>query len=66
MLLQLISYTIPFAAGSLMATAEDMLKWQNALTKNSLLKAGNAQKAFSKYKLNNGEAFAYGYGSGSS
>lgn len=58
----MISYSIPFAAGSLMSTAEDLLKWQNALSRNTLLKAGNAKKAFSKYKLNNGEAFTYGYG----
>ncbi len=57
-----ISLSIPFSAGSLMSTAQDMLKWQNALNKNVLLKAENAKKAFGKYKLNNGEAFNYGYG----
>jgi CubicO group peptidase (beta-lactamase class C family) len=39
-----------------------MLKWQNALNQNLLLKAENSQKPFSKYKLNSDETFTYGYG----
>lgn len=39
-----------------------MLKWQNALNQNMLLKSENSQKAFNKYKLNNGQEFTYGYG----
>lgn len=57
-----ISFTIPFSSGALMSTLEDMLKWQNALNKNSLLRANTIEKAFTKYKLNNGEIFTYGYG----
>jgi CubicO group peptidase (beta-lactamase class C family) len=57
-----ISLSIPFAAGSLMSTVDDMLKWQNALNKNVLLNAENMKKAFNKYKLNKGEEFNYGYG----
>lgn len=57
-----INFGVPFASGSLMSTTSDMLKWQNALNKNLLLKAENSQKAFQKYKLNNGEYFTYGYG----
>ena len=45
-----------------MSTLEDMLKWQNALNTNVLLKAENSEKAFGKYKLNNGDELAYGYG----
>ena len=45
-----------------MSTAGDMLKWQNALNQNLLLGAHTIKKAFTKYKLNNGEAFTYGYG----
>lgn len=57
-----ISFSVPFSSGSLMSTVGDMLKWQNALNHNLLLSAKETQKAFSKYKLNNGEEFTYGYG----
>lgn len=57
-----ISFSVPFSSGSLMSSLADMLKWQNALNKNVLLNAESTKKAFSKYKLNNGEEFTYGYG----
>jgi CubicO group peptidase (beta-lactamase class C family) len=57
-----ISFNIPFSSGSLMSTARDMLKWQNALNRNLLLSANTIKKAFTKYKLNNGSEFTYGYG----
>ncbi len=57
-----ISFSVPFASGSLMATADDMLQWQNALNQNVLLRAENIKKAFTKYKLNNGDVITYGYG----
>jgi len=57
-----ISFSVPFSSGSLMSTAGDMLKWQNALRQNQLLNSESTKKAFSKYKLNNGEEFTYGYG----
>ncbi|MEP7254956.1 MAG: serine hydrolase domain-containing protein [Ferruginibacter sp.] len=57
-----INFSVPFSSGSLMSTLNDMLKWQDALNKNLLLKAENSEKAFKKYKLNNGQYFTYGYG----
>lgn len=57
-----ISFSVPFSSGSLMSTTGDLLKWQNALNKNTLLSAEKSKKAFSSYKLNSGEAFTYGYG----
>ncbi len=57
-----ISFSVPFSSGSLMSSLSDMLKWQNALNKNLLLNAESTKKAFSKYKLNSGEEFTYGYG----
>ena len=57
-----ISFSVPYASGSLMSTLEDMLKWQNSLNKNLLLNQKETAKAFTKYKLNNGEEFEYGYG----
>lgn len=57
-----ISFSVPFSSGSLMSTLSDMLKWQNALNQNILLDSIETKKAFSKYKLNNGDEFTYGYG----
>lgn len=37
-----------------------MLKWQQILNQNILLKSEEIQKAFQKYKLNRGEEFTYG------
>ncbi|AZA77728.1 class A beta-lactamase-related serine hydrolase [Chryseobacterium sp. G0186] len=57
-----INFSVPFSSGSLMSTADDMLKWQQALNQNTLLPSQETQKAFQKYTLNNGEKFTYGYG----
>lgn len=57
-----INFSVPFASGALMSTLDDLLKWQNALVNNKLLNTAETQKAFSRYKLNNGELFNYGYG----
>ncbi|UEQ78794.1 serine hydrolase domain-containing protein [Chryseobacterium arthrosphaerae] len=57
-----ISFSIPYSSGSLMSTVDDLWKWQQALNKNLLLNPVETQKAFKKYKLNNGEEFTYGYG----
>lgn len=58
----IISYSIPFSSGALMSTAGDLLKWNLALNQNLLIRSETLKKAFSKYKLNSGEAFSYGYG----
>ncbi|SEM42602.1 CubicO group peptidase, beta-lactamase class C family [Chryseobacterium taichungense] len=57
-----ISFSVPYASGSLMSTLDDMLKWQIALNQNLLLNQKESTKAFTKYKLNNGEEIEYGYG----
>jgi len=57
-----ISMSLPYAAGSLMSTTGDMLKWQNAIRNNSLIKQSSLQKAINGSKLNNGEEIDYGYG----
>lgn len=58
----IINFSVPFSSGSLMSTLDDMLKWQNALNQHLLLNDENTQKAFTNYKLNNGEEIMYGYG----
>jgi CubicO group peptidase (beta-lactamase class C family) len=57
-----ISFSVPFSSGALMSTSADMLKWQNALNRHLLISKKSSRRAFSKYKLNNGEEFTYGYG----
>ncbi|MCJ8211365.1 beta-lactamase family protein [Mucilaginibacter sp. RS28] len=57
-----ISFSVPFASGSLMSTLGDMLKWQNALEHHLLINPVETQKAFSTYSLNNGQKISYGYG----
>ncbi len=57
-----INFSVPFSSGSLMSTLDDMLKWQNALNQNLLLTSKEETKAFTKYKLNNGQEIEYGYG----
>lgn len=57
-----LSMSLPYAAGSLMSTVDDMLKWQNALSANKLITKESYAKATSGSKLNNGEEISYGYG----
>lgn len=58
----MVSLTIPYAAGALMSTVDDMLKWQQAIKSNKLLKKSTLKQALTPNKLNNGEPFTYGYG----
>ena len=57
-----LSMTIPYAAGSIMSTTEDLLKWQNAINANTLISKNSLAKATNGSKLNNGENIPYGYG----
>lgn len=57
-----LSMTLPYAAGSIMSTVDDLLIWQNAIAKNKLIKKTSLQKATNGSKLNNGKSIAYGYG----
>ncbi|WP_299253628.1 serine hydrolase [uncultured Aquimarina sp.] len=57
-----LSLTLPYAAGSLMSTVDDLLKWQNAISANTLIKKASLEKAINGSTLNNGEEINYGYG----
>ncbi|MBL4604241.1 MAG: serine hydrolase [Flavobacteriaceae bacterium] len=57
-----LSLTLPYAAGSIMSTVGDLLKWQNALNANQLIKRSSLEKAIHGSTLNNGEKINYGYG----
>ncbi len=57
-----LSLTLPYAAGSIMSTTEDLLKWQNALNNHTLIKKSSYEKAIHGSTLNSGEHIQYGYG----
>lgn len=57
-----LSLTLPYAAGSLMSTVDDMLLWNQAVHDNTLIKKESKEKAFTNYTLNKGELDYYGYG----
>ena len=57
-----ISFSIPYASGSIMSNVDDLAKWQYALDNNIILGKTFIQKAFTNYKLNNGTYIDYGYG----
>ncbi len=57
-----LSMTLPYAAGSLMSTVDDMLLWNQAVHNNTLISEKSKQLAFSNYKLTNGKPIYYGYG----
>lgn len=59
---QYISLTLPYAAGSIMSSVDDMLKWQTAIHTNIFVKKETVNKAFTNYTLNNGDKINYGYG----
>lgn len=59
-----ISMTQPYAAGSLTSTVDDLAKWDAAVNAGKLLKAEHWKRAFTSYKLKNGQDTNYGYGWG--
>jgi len=59
-----LSMTQPYSAGSIQSTVEDLFKWHHALHSYKLVKKETLAKAFTRYKLANGEETDYGYGWG--
>ncbi|MFW0738543.1 serine hydrolase domain-containing protein [Flavobacterium sp. T12S277] len=57
-----ISFSIPYASGSILSTVDDLLKWQYAINANTLLNPASTKKAFVNYTLNDGTNIDYGYG----
>lgn len=52
----------PYAAGSLISTVDDLKKWYFSVMEGRVLKNETTERAFSRYKLNNGDKSPYGYG----
>lgn len=59
-----ISMTLPYSAGSLLSTVEDLWKWNKALYGYTLIKKEWVDKAITPYVLPNGESTHYGFGLG--
>lgn len=57
-----LSMTVPYAAGALISTAEDLQKWYIGLHNGKILRPETLKKAFSSYSLENGQLTGYGYG----
>jgi CubicO group peptidase (beta-lactamase class C family) len=57
-----MSMLLPYSAGSLMSTVEDLYKWNRALLSGILVKRETLDKAWTEYKLSDGKGTHYGYG----
>ena len=57
-----ISYSIPYASGSLMSMVGDLFKWEEGIKNHVLISEKTTQMAFTNYTLNNGDPINYGYG----
>ncbi|EAR14819.1 serine hydrolase domain-containing protein [Robiginitalea biformata] len=57
-----ISMNIPYASGALMASSDDLLKWQRALQTEKLVTRRTLELALSPKKLADGSPVEYGYG----
>jgi CubicO group peptidase (beta-lactamase class C family) len=57
-----LSMTLPYSAGSIMSTVDDLFTWNTAVHSYKLVSEEMLQKAFTNYTLNNGKETNYGYG----
>lgn len=57
-----MNLSLAYSAGGILSTTNDLLKWQNTLLSNTLLKASTIKKAMNPNILNNGKKIPYGYG----
>ena len=57
-----LSMTLPYAAGSLISTVEDLWKWNQAVNSYKIVSKASLDKAFTNYRLSNNKPANYGYG----
>jgi CubicO group peptidase (beta-lactamase class C family) len=57
-----LSMTQPYAAGSLVSSVDDLAVWSDAVFAGKLVGKAWLDKAFTPYRLANGESSGYGYG----
>lgn len=59
-----LSMTLPYAAGSLLSTTDDLRIWHTAFMNDEVISAASRKAAHTSAKLNNGEETGYGFGWG--
>jgi D-alanyl-D-alanine carboxypeptidase len=57
-----VSMTLPYAAGALIGTVDDLLTWNRAVAEGRMLKPETWRRAFNPYQLSAGLTAGYGYG----
>lgn len=57
-----MSMLLPYAAGSIMSTVDDLYKWNRAVHSFRLVSKETLEMAHAPYKLSNGKSTGYGYG----
>jgi len=57
-----LSMLLPYSAGAIQSTVEDIYRWNQALHSYKLVSKESLDKAFTEYKLANGKGTSYGYG----
>lgn len=57
-----MSMLLPYAAGSIMSTVDDLYKWNRAVHSYKLVKKETLDMAHTPYKLSDGKLTGYGYG----
>ncbi len=57
-----MSMTLPYAAGSLLSSVDDMAKWDAALSSERLVKQTSLERAWTSANLNDGRLANYGFG----
>lgn len=53
--------SIPYSAGAIFSTVDDLWKWNQAIFNYKLVKKESLEKAWTPTKLNNGKLIGYGY-----
>jgi len=59
-----LSMTLPYAAGSLLSTTDDLRKWHTAFMNDQVISASSRTAAHTSAKLTDGDETGYGYGWG--
>jgi len=57
-----LSMALPYAAGSLVSTVDDLNRWDQAIAQGKLLQPASWKMAFTPYTLADGKSTNYGYG----
>lgn len=57
-----LSMALPFAAGSIVSSVDDLLKWDNGLNAGKVLKPESLKRTFTPFVQKNGRTSGYGYG----